>query len=147
MPFAQPHLQQEIGVDAMRAWIGDKLYDTETAPVVASVVRDGEEIVVHRKRSGSFFLHRVVGGGAGRIVPVSYDAALDVLRDAYGSEGDRLMERSLPDSATVTLKGDPAVKLNAISSRKGRSKVEIIEELIMRFGSGTEKMSASDTDE
>ena len=118
----------------VRAWIADKLYDTATAPIVASVSTDGLELILHRKKSGSFFVHRTNGGGEESISPVSYDAALDFLARAYGPEAQRILGESMPNSATVTLRGEVAVRLNTISSRTGKSKVEVIGELIARFG-------------
>lgn len=118
----------------VRAWIADKLYDTATAPIVASVSTDGLELILHRKKSGSFFVHRTNGGGEESISPVSYDAALDFLARAYGPEAQRILGESMPNSATVTLRGEAAVRLNTISSRTGKSKVEVIGELIARFG-------------
>ena len=118
----------------VRAWIADKLYDTATAPIVASVSTHGLELILHRKKSGSFFVHRTNGGGEESISPVSYDAALDFLARAYGPEAQRILGESMPNSATVTLRGEVAVRLNTISSRTGKSKVEVIGELIARFG-------------
>ena len=118
----------------VRMWIADKLYDTATAPIVASVATDGLELTLHRKKSGSFFVYRSNGDGEESISPVSYDAALDFLARAYGSEAQRILGESMPNSATVTLRGEPAVRLNTISSRTGKSKVEVIGELIARFG-------------
>lgn len=118
----------------VRTWIADKLFDTATAPVVASFSIDGVSSSLHRKKSGSYFIHCLNDDGSESIQPVSYDGALGFLASAYGPEAQRILSDSMPDSATVTLKGGFARTLNLISSRTGKSKVEIIEELIARFG-------------
>lgn len=131
----------------MRTWIGDKLYDTSTAPLVAEDARDGRMLALHRKTSGEFFFYCRDADGCETVVPTTYGGALRALRAVYGADAEQVLAQSLPKTATVTLRGPSATRLNLAASKTGKSKVEILEELVMQVGSSTEKISASDTDE
>lgn len=119
----------------MRTWIGDKLYDTSTAPLVAEDARDGRVLALHRKTSGEFFLYCRDADGCETVVPTTYDGALRSLRAVRGADAEQVIVQRLPKTATITLRGPSATQLNLVASRTGKSKVEILEELIGRFGS------------
>lgn len=136
-----------MGVEIMRKYINNKLYDTQSAVCIFKRKSEGlnknhiayEEVAIYRKKQGEYFLYNYRGLKAD-IVPLSYEQAVQYVQ-TYGSvdEFNKAFSVSSAEGNTsirVVVPKSVKKKLDIICSQRGITQTEFIENCINQYYGG-----------